>query len=114
MSKLTINEYAHKYQVSRQTVYNRIKKGLIESIEENNKTLIIDEDSSGSNDIKKDSKKDDCKKIVKKLMKRIEKLENKLDRAQDQKLELAMSYVNEMKALYLPKHKEEKKKKSKK
>jgi len=108
MSKITVNEYAKKYQITRQTVYNQVKKGLLNSIEENGVLFVIDEDKEVPNS----SKKDDCQKLVKKLLKRIEKLEEKLDKAQDQKLELAMSYVNEMKALYLPKPK--KKKKSKK
>ena len=55
------------------------------------------------------SKKDDCQKLVKNLLKRIDKLEKQLDKSQDQKLELAMSYVNEMKALYLPKPKKQEK-----
>jgi len=107
MSKITVNEYAKKYQITRQTVYNQVKKGLLDSIEENGVLFVMDKDKEVSNN----SKKDDCQKLVKKLLKRIEKLEEKLDKAQDQKLELAMSYVNEMKALYLPKPKKSKKKK---
>jgi len=49
------------------------------------------------------------KMLVKKLMKRIDKLEDRLEKSEDQKLELAMSYVNEMKTLYLPKVKKKKK-----
>jgi len=109
MSKITVNEYAKKYQITRQTVYNQVKKGLLESIEENGVLFVIDEDTKVSNN----SQKDNCQKLVKKLLKRIEKLEEKLDKSQDQKLELAMSYVNEMKALYLPKPKKKKSKKKK-
>ena len=101
MSKITVTEYAKKYQITRQTVYNRIKKGLLESIEENDTTLVFDD----IKEVSRDSKKDDCQKLVKKLMKRIDKLEDRLEKSEDQKLELAMSYVNEMKSLYLPKPK---------
>ena len=110
MSKITVTEYAKKYQITRQTVYNRIKKGLLESVEENDTTLVYDDIKES----KESSKKDDCQKLVKKLLKRIDKLENQIDKNQDQKIELAMSYVNEMKALYLPKPKTKKSKKKKK
>ena len=113
MSKITVNEYSKKYQITRQTVYNQVKKGLLDSIEENGVLFVIDEGKEVSNS----SKKDDCQKLVKNLLKRINKLEKQLDKSQDQKLELAMSYVNEMKALYLPipkTNKPKKKKKSKK
>jgi len=104
-SKITVNEYAKKYQITRQTVYNHIKSGLLESIEEDGKIFVYDDVLEVSNS----SKKDNCQKFVNKLIKRINKLEKKLDKAQDQKLEIAMSYVNEMKDLYLLKPKKKKK-----
>ena len=73
MSKITVNEYSKKYQITRQTVYNQVKKGLLDSIEENGVLFVIDEGKEVSNS----SKKDDCQKLVKKLLKRIEKLEEK-------------------------------------
>jgi len=109
LNKITVTDYAKKHQITRQTVYNKVKKGLLDSIEENGVLFVIDEDKEVLNS----SKKDDCQKFIKKLLKRIEKLEEKLDKAQDQKLELAMSYVNEMKALYLPKPIKNSKKKKK-
>lgn len=79
MSKITVNEYAKKYQITRQTVYNRVKNGLLESIEENDKTYVIDDSKEVSNS----SQKDDCQKLVKKLMKRIDKLEKRIDKEQE-------------------------------
>jgi len=110
MSKITVNEYAKKYQITRQTVYNQVKKGLLDSIEENGVLFVIDEDKEVSNS----SKKDDCQKLVKKLMKRIDKLEKKLDKEQEKSSSLLLAYVDEMKALYLPKPKTKKTKKKKK
>jgi len=110
MSKITVNEYAKKYQITRQTVYNRIKKGLLESIEENGTTLVFDD----IKEMSRDSKKDDCQKLVKKLMKRIDKLEKQLDKERDKNSSLILTYVDEMKALYLPKPKSKKSKKKKK
>ncbi len=109
MSKITVTEYAKKYQITRQTVYNRIKKGLLESVEENDTTLVFDDIQEVSNP----SQKDDCQKLVKKLMKRIDKLEKRLDKEQEKSSTLLMAYVDEMKALYLPKPKTKKKKKKK-
>lgn len=110
MSKITVNEYAKKYQITRQTVYNQVKKGLLDSIEENGVLLVIDEDKEVSNS----SKKDDCQKLVKKLLKRIDKLEKQLDKERGQKDTLILAYVDEMKALYLPKPKKKSKKRNQK
>ena len=110
MSKMTVKEYANMCQITRQTVYNQVKKGLLDTVEENGTTYIIADDIEVSNS----SQKDDCQKLIKKLIKRINKLEDKLDKVQDQKLELAMSYVAEMKSLYLPKPKTKKSNKKKK
>jgi predicted DNA-binding protein YlxM (UPF0122 family) len=106
MSKITVQEYAKKYQISRQTVYNHIKKGLLESVEENDTTLVYDDVKEVSNP----SKKDNCQKLVKKLLKRIDKLEAQLDKARDKSDNLILTYVDEMKALYLPKQEKKKKK----
>jgi len=104
--KITVNEYAKKHQISRQTVYNRVKNGLLESIEEDGSILVYD-------DIKEVSKgsKDKCQKFVKKLLKRIDKLEKQLNKERKSKDTLILAYVDEMKALYLPKPKTKKKKK---
>jgi len=109
MSKITVTEYAKKYQITRQTVYNRIKKGLLESIEENDITLVYDDIKEVSNT----SQNNDCLKLVKKLMKRVSKLEKQLDKERASKDSLLLAYVDEMKSLYLP-NPDKKKKKDKK
>jgi len=109
MNKITVSEYARKYNVTRQTVYNQIKKGLLNSVEENGTTFVIEEDIKVTN---KD--KDQCQKLVKKLLKRIDKLEKQLEEERKSKDALILAYVEEMKALYLPKPKKKKKPKNKK
>jgi len=109
MSKITVNEYAKKYQITRQTVYNQVKKGSLESIEENGVLFVIDEDKEVSK-----SSKDKCQKFVKKLLKRIDKLEKQLNKERESKDSLILAYVDEMKALYLPKPNTKKAKKKKK
>ncbi len=109
MSKLTVKEYANKYQITRQTVYNQVKKGLLDTVEENGVTLIYNEDIEVSN-----KSKDSCQKFVKKLLKRIDKLEKQLDKERESKDTLILAYVDEMKSLYLPKPKTKKAKKKKK
>ena len=106
MSKLTVQEYATKHQISTQAVYNKIKKGTIESIIEDNKTYVFDEVSKVQPTLK-----DDCNKLVKKLLKRIDKLEDKLDKEREKSEAILGSYVHEIKAMYLPAPKSKKKKK---
>ena len=115
-SKITVNEYSKKYKITRQTVYNQVKKGLLDTVEENGITLIYDEDIEVSKD-----KSNSCQKFVKKLLKRIDKLEKRIDiyddkliKERDKNNSLILTYVDEMKSLYLPKPKTKKDKKKKK
>ena len=115
-SKLTVKEYATKHQISTQSVYNKIAKGLITSIQEDNKTFVYDEVKEVQ-----PTSKDNCSQVVKqllkqnkKLLKRVDKLEARLDKERDKNNSLILSYVDEMKSLYLPKPKTKKAKKKKK
>jgi len=112
MSKLTVNEYAKKYQITRQAVYSRIKKGTLQTIEENGVLHIYDDIEEVKSNIKS-NKKDDCHKLIKKLLKRIDTLENKLDKEREKNNSLILAYVDEMKALYLPNNIKKKKKNKK-
>lgn len=112
MKKISINEYAKKYQITRQTVYNRIKKGLIETVEEDGVLFVLDEEIK-----KPKERKTDCQKLIKdlrkqnkKLLKRIEKLESKLDEEKEKSTSILLAYVDEMKALYLPNKRKKKNK----
>jgi predicted DNA-binding transcriptional regulator len=109
MSKMTVKEYANMCQITRQTVYNQVKKGLLDTVEENGTTYII------ADDIEVSSKESNsCQKFVKKLLKRIDKLEKQLNKERKSKDSLILAYVDEIKSLYLPKPKTKKAKKKKK
>ena len=120
MSKLTVLEYANKHQISKQAVYARIKKGSIESIIENDKTFVYD-DIKEVKQVLNNNQNNDCLKftkqllkINKKLMKRNSELEDRLSKEQEKLQAMAMSYIQEMKSLYLPNPKTKKTKKKKK
>ena len=106
---MTVKEYANMCQITRQTVYNQVKKGLLDTVEENGTTYII---ADGIEVSSKES--NSCQKFVKKLLKRIDKLEKQLNKERKSKDSLILAYVDEMKALYLPKPKTKKAKKKKK
>lgn len=106
MSKLSVADYASKHQISTQAVYNKIKKGVVNSVAENGKTYVLDDEEEVDSSLK-----DDCNKIVNKLLKQNMKLTKKLLKEADKKERLIFSYVEEMKALYLPPAKDKKKKK---
>ena len=44
MNKLTVQQYANKYNTSVQQVYRQIKKGNLTTVKENGKTLVISEE----------------------------------------------------------------------
>ena len=46
--KISIKEYMKERQVSRQTIYNRIEKGLLETVKEGNKIYIVNEFENSS------------------------------------------------------------------
>lgn len=48
MLKISIKEYMKERQVSRQTIYNRIEKGLLETVKEGNKIYIVNEFENSS------------------------------------------------------------------
>ncbi len=115
MSKLTVKEYATKHQISTQSVYNKIAKGLITSIQEDNKTFVYDEVKEMQPTLK-----DNCNKLVKQLLKQNKKLmkENRelrkeISEEHNKSSSLLLAYVDEMKSLYLPKPKTKKSKKKK-
>lgn len=115
MIKLSVKEYAIKYLISTQAVYNKIKKGLLISIQEDNKTFVYDEVKEVQPTLK-----DDCSKLVKQLLKQNKqlmkdnrKLNKLLSKEHNKSQALLLAYVDEMKALYLPNTKTKKAKKKK-
>jgi hypothetical protein len=76
MIKLSVKEYAEKYNMSLNNVYQKIKRNTLNHTKENGKTVIIIEESNIKKTINKDCKK--YKQKIKELKKDIEVLSYKL------------------------------------
>ena len=61
--KVSIKEYMKSHSVSRQTIYNRIEKGLLKTVKEGNKIYIVKEFSNSQKASKSKSEKFDFSEI---------------------------------------------------
>ncbi len=61
--KVSIKEYMKSHSVSRQTIYNRIEKGLLKTVKEGNKIYIVKEFSNNQKASKSKSEKFDFSEI---------------------------------------------------
>lgn len=62
--KVSIKEYMKSHNVSRQTIYNRIEKGLLKTVKEGNKIYIVKEFSNSQKASKSKSEKFDFSEIA--------------------------------------------------
>ena len=62
--KVSIKEYMKSHNVSRQTIYNRMEKGLLKTVKEGNKIYIVKEFSNSQKASKSKSEKFDFSEIV--------------------------------------------------
>ena len=62
--KVSIKEYMKSHNVSRQTIYNRIEKGLLKTVKEENKIYIVKEFSNSQKASKSKSEKFDFSEIA--------------------------------------------------
>ena len=62
--KVSIKEYMKRHNVSRQTIYNRMEKGLLKTVKEGNKIYIVKEFSNSQKASKSKSEKFDFSEIV--------------------------------------------------
>lgn len=62
--KVSIKEYMKSHSVSRQTIYNRIEKGLLKTVKEGNKIYIVKEFSNSQKVSKSKSEKFDFSEIA--------------------------------------------------
>lgn len=60
---LTVKEYANLYNVSKQAIYNRIKRGTLSTVKVNGTTYIIDNTRTHKNHTNKDLQCNKLKKI---------------------------------------------------
>jgi hypothetical protein len=135
--KLTVSEYSTQFKTSVQSVYQRIKRGTLKSVEENGIKYVIIDDNTASNGVKSTLKpevKSEFKylvKLIKRLQNQIDKkdkeilrLTKKLEKCSNSKSDVLLQYISELKQLQLthntgtvvdvPELKKKKRKKSKK
>lgn len=74
MKKLTVNDAAEKLGITKEAIYNRIRRGSIKSVIEDNERYIILEDKKPTN--KTEQKKE---KVIKSVIKQDEKVKQKTE-----------------------------------
>ena len=108
--KLTVNEYAKEFKTSVQSVYQRIKRGSLKSVESNGIKYVIIEDTSIKSTLNEniESEFKDMFKIIKRLQKQltkkdkeIKRLVKALEKANGAKEDVFLSYINELKHLQI-------------
>ncbi len=107
--KMSVSEYASTFKVSVQSVYQKIKRGSLKSVEENGiKYVLLD-----NNDVKPNLKpkvESDCKdllKLIKSQQKEIKRLTKELTKAKNEEVQTLKAFIGEMKQLAAPVPKEE-------
>ena len=108
--KLTVSEYAKEFKTSVQSVYQRIKRGSLNWVEENGiKYVVIEEDSvKSSPNPNAESGLDKAFKMVERLQKQlkskdkeIRRLIKQLEKCNKGKEKVYLSYISELKQLQL-------------
>lgn len=108
MVKLRVSDLAKKRNVSVQTIYKQIKKGLLTITKEEGITYVITDNEEFEEKVKHDVKQSlnsDCKevlKMVKTLQKEVKRLTKELIKCNASKESVLISYIEELKALRLP------------
>jgi len=99
--KLTVSEYAKRLNVSVQTVYKKIKRGVITTVKENNITYVVLDDKEGVTEVKEkvSQSSNELLTLVKTQQKEIRRLTKKLEKCNKGKEEVLLSYIGELKAI---------------
>lgn len=109
--KLTVNEYAAQFKTSVQSVYQRIKRGSLNSVEENGVKYVIVEDetikpflnATVENEFKEVFKiVERLQEENKALRKENKRLTKKLEKAKDDRADTLLQFIGEMKRLSAP------------
>jgi len=110
MKKLTVGEYAEQFNTSVQSVYQRIKRGSLKSIESNGVKYVVVEDISIKSTLNSsiESEFKDMFKIIKRLQKQltkkdkeIKRLVKALEKSNTSKEDVFLSYISELKQLQI-------------
>jgi predicted DNA-binding protein YlxM (UPF0122 family) len=120
--KLTVKEYATKFNISVQAVYQRLNKNTLRYVVENGVKFVLVEDTDLKaivNNVENEHKS--LLKIIKKQQKEITRLNKKLEKSQKRESKVLKQFIVEMKYLQLkapddiidiePKNKKRRKKK---
>ncbi len=112
MKKLTVSEYATEFKTSVQSVYQRIKRGSLESIKENGIKYVLIASNTGSEEIKSTLKSEvesefkTFTSLIKRMQnqldakdKEIRRLTKKLDKCNGTKEKVLLQYIDELKQL---------------
>ena len=101
--KLTVSEYAKRLNVSVQTVYKKVKRGVITTVKENNITYVLVDEEEGLSPIKQKVKQGSNKllTLVKTQQKEIKRLTKQLAKCNKKSEKVYLSYIAELKQLQL-------------
>jgi hypothetical protein len=101
--KLTVSEYAKRLNVSVQTVYKKVRRGVITTVKENNITYVLVDEEEGLNPVKQKVKHGSNKllTLVKTQQKEIKRLTKQLAKCNKKSEGVYLSYIAELKHLQL-------------
>ncbi len=99
--KLTVSEYAKRLNVSVQTVYKKVKRGVLTTVKENNITYVVLDDEEGLTGVKQEVKQssNELLTLVKTQQKEIRRLTKKLEKCNKVKEDVFLQYIQEIKAI---------------
>ena len=85
--KLTVSEYAKRLNVSVQTVYKKVKRGVLSTVKENNIIYVVLEEDEGVTEVKQkvSESSNELLTLIKTQQKEIRRLTKKLEKCNSQK-----------------------------
>ncbi len=100
--KLTVSEYAKRLNVSVQTVYKKVKRGVLTTIKENNITYVVLDEEEGLDEVKQEVKQssNELLTLVKTQQKEIRRLTKKLEKCNKTKEDVFLQYIQEIKTTH--------------
>lgn len=103
--KQTVSEYAKGLNVSVQTVYKKIKRGVITTVKEGGITYVIADNTEVKQEVKHNNDEycNQLLKLIKTQQKEIKRLTKELSKAKDSKSEVLEKFIFEIKQLQAPK-----------
>ena len=99
--KLTVSEYAKRLNVSVQTVYKKVKRGVLSTVKENNIIYVVLEEDEGVTEVKQkvSESSNELLTLIKTQQKEIRRLTKKLEKCNGTKEKVFLQYIEEIKAI---------------